>query len=199
MDFRTAAAIGACLARDYAEDVFDLLVTYQDLSASEAASRLGLHVRTAQDFLEALAAVGIVARREVYEKKRPYFRYALTTTRLVIDLDLGQIRRPHTADDLRRRIREKADSGTRFSVARSGDRISQVISWTGEGRERKEHRISLTDPQGLFLYHLPFPGAEPLSIADILRRAGVSEDLAPEVLDLVDVLARHDAIEVLEP
>lgn len=199
MDFRTAAAIGACLARDYAEDVFDLLATYQDVSASEAASRLGLHVRTAQDFLEALAAVGIVARREVYEKKRPYFRYALTTTRLVIDLDLGQIRRPHTADDLRRRIREKADSGTRFSVARSGDRISQVTSWTGEGRERKEHRISLTDPQGLFLYHLPFPRAEPLGIADILRRAGVSEDLAPEVLDLVDVLARHDAIEVLEP
>ena len=75
---------------------------------------------------------------------------------------------PAWADDLRRRVREKADSGTRFSVARRGDRISQVVSWSGEGRERKEHRISLTDPQGLFLYHLPFPGAEPLAIADIL-------------------------------
>ena len=199
MDFTAAATIGGCLAKDYAEDFFELLVTYQDLSASEAASRLGLHVRTAQDFLDALASVGVVAKQEVFEKKRPYFRYALKTPHIVLDLDLGQIRKPRTAGDLARRVREKAESGTRFSIARGGNRISHVATWTGDGRERKEQRISLTDPQGLFLYQLPFPNAEPLSIADILRKAGVSEELAPEILDLVDVLARHDSVEVLEP
>ena len=195
MDFKTAAALGACLAKDYAEDFFELLVNYQDLSASEAASRLGLHIRTAQDFLETLASLGIVDQQEVFEQKRPYFRYTLKRRRIVLDLDLGQVRRTRTAGDLARRVREKANSGARFSLARSGDRIGQVTFWTGEGRERKEHKISLTDPQGLFLYHLPFPNAEPLAIADILHKAGVDPKLAPEILDIVEVLIRRDAIE----
>lgn len=196
MDFQTAAALGSCLSKDYAEDFFELLVNYQDLSASEAASRLGLHIRTAQDYLEALATLGIVEQREVFEKKRPYYRYTLKTRRIVLDLDLSQVRRARTADDLARRIREKANSGARFTLARSGDRIGQVTYWTGEGRERSEHKISLTDPQGLFLYHLPFPNAEPLAIGDILRKAGVDEKLAPEILDIAEVLIRHGAIEV---
>lgn len=198
MDFRTAATLGACLAKDYAADFLELLINYQDVSASEAASRLGLHVRTAQDFLEALTSVGVIEKREVLEKKRPYFRYRLTTSHISFDLDLEAMRRPAVGPDLARRIRERTNSGTRFSVARTGDHIAQVVSWSGDGRERKEQRISLTEPQGRFLFHLPFPNAEPLSVADILRRAGVSEELAPEILDLVEVLARRDAIEVLE-
>ena len=57
MDFKTAAALGALLSKDYAENFFKLLVNYQDISASEAASRLNLHIRTAQDFLESLHAL----------------------------------------------------------------------------------------------------------------------------------------------
>jgi hypothetical protein len=93
-------------------------------------------------------------------------------------------------------VREKANSGAHFSVARGGDRIAQVAYWTGDGRERKEHKISLTDPQGSFLFHLPFPNAEPLAIADVMRRANGGERLAPEILDIVEVLVRHSAIEV---
>jgi hypothetical protein len=132
----------------------------------------------------------------VFEKKRPYFRYALKTRRILLDLDLGLVRRERTAGDLARRVRERANSGARFTMARGGDRIAQVTYWTGEGRERKEHKINLTDPQGAFLYHLPFPNAEPLAIVDILRKAGVEEGLAPEILDIVEVLVRHGAIEV---
>jgi DNA-binding MarR family transcriptional regulator len=197
MDFKTAASLGACLAKDYAQDFFELLVNYQDLSASEAASRLGLHIRTAQEFLDSLAALEIVERREVSEKKRPYFRYTLKARRILLDLDLSQIRRPRSAADLARRIREQANSGARFALARSGDRISQVAFSSGRGRERKEHTISLTDPQGLFLYHLPFPNAEALAIDDILHKAGVDARLSPEILDIVDVLIRHAAIEVV--
>jgi len=197
MDFKSAAALGSCLSKDYAEDFFELLVNYQDVSASEAASRLGLHIRTAQDFLEALTGLGIVEQREVFEKKRPYYRYTLKARRITLDLDLAQVRRPRSAGDLARQVREKAHSGARFSLARSGDRIGQVSFSTGEGRERKEHKISLTDPQGLFLYHLPFPNAEPLAISDILRKAGVEAKLSPEILDIVDVLIRHGAIEVV--
>ena len=195
MDFKTAAKLGAHISKDYAEDLFELLVTYQDISASEAASRLNLHIKTAQDFLEAMASLDIVSKTEVHEKKRPYFRYALRQPRITMDIDLTSIKKKHAEVDLTRKIRETANAGARFTVARNNNTISSVVIWTGEGRERKERKINLTMPQGQFLYHLPFPTAQHLSISEIMRKAGVEDALAPEILDMVDLLERLDVIE----
>jgi transposase len=198
MDFQEAAKLGNYLAKDYAENFFALLVNYRNISASEAASRLGLHIRTAQDFLEAMASLGILTQEEVYEKKRPYFRYTLMTERIQMDLDLTQIQKEQNPADLDQRIREKTNAGANFSLARGGELISHVSLWTGSGRDRKERKISLTQPQGLFLYHLPFPNAEALTIAEIARKAGVNEEVIPEILDIVDLLEKHEVIEVLK-
>ena len=198
MDFKEAAKLGTYLAKDYAEDFFALLVNYQDISASEAASRLGLHIRTAQDFLEAMAALDILDKQEVYEKKRPYFRFTLKTELISMELDLTQIQQEQTPEDLTRQIREKSNAGANFSLARGGEVISHVSLWTGNGRDRKERKISLTRPQGLFLYHLPFPNAEALTVAEIIRKAGVDEEVTPEILDIVDLLEKHEVIEVLK-
>src|SRR5512136_2181269 len=96
MDFRTAARYASLLSKDYAEDVFALLVNYQAISASEVAARLNLHIKTAQDFLESLAQLGILSKEEVFEKKRPYYRYALRQGRILIDIDLMQVKREPT-------------------------------------------------------------------------------------------------------
>jgi transposase len=66
MDFKRAATLGSYMSKDYAEDLFRLLVTYQDISASEAASRLNLHIKTVQDFLEAMASLDILSKTEVF-------------------------------------------------------------------------------------------------------------------------------------
>jgi len=195
MDFKDAAKLGNYLAKDYAQDFFALLVNYQDISASEAASRLGLHIRTAQDFLEAMATLDIIDKQEVYEKKRPYFRYTLKTEHIRMDIDLTQIQQAQTPEDLTLQIREKSNAGANFSLARGGEYISHVSLWIGKGRDRKERKISLTRPQGLFLYHLPFPNAVPLSVVDIMRKANVDEELAPEILDIVQLLEKYDVIE----
>ncbi len=50
-------------------------------------------------------------------------------------------------------------------------------------------------PQGKFLYHLPFPKAQPMSVAEIMQKAGVEETLALEVLDLVQLLEKYDVVE----
>jgi hypothetical protein len=60
MDFKTAAVLGNCLSKDYAESFFKLLVDYRDISASEAASRLNLLINTAKDFLESVTSVELV-------------------------------------------------------------------------------------------------------------------------------------------
>lgn len=194
MEFKTASKISAYLAKDYAEDFFALLVNYQDISASEAASRLGLHIRTAQDFLEGLADLGLIHKEEVYERKRPYYRYALQTHEISIVVDLTKIQKEQTPEDLQRRIREQGNTGVNFSLARGGEYISHVSFWTGEGRDRKEHKISLTTPQGKFLYHLPFPNADFLSIVDIMRKAEVDDAYTPEILDIVDLLVKYEII-----
>ena len=195
MDFHTAAKYASLLSKDYAEDIFNLLVNYQAISASEVATRLNLHIKTAQDFLESLEQLGILSKEEILEKKRPYYRYSLQQKRIAIDIDLMQVKYKPAQDSLTWRIREKENAGARFAVARSDDYITSVTIWTGQGREREERKIKLTTPQGKFLYYLPFPKAMPLSIADIIQKAGLDETLAPEILDLVQMLEKYAVID----
>ncbi|MBN1163549.1 MAG: hypothetical protein JXB45_03145, partial [Candidatus Krumholzibacteriota bacterium] len=119
MDFNTATRLGALISKDYAGDLLDLLVNYRDLSASEAASRLGLHINTAQEFLEGLFSLDILTKKEVYEKKRPYFRYALKTHRITIDIDLAGIKQKPPPGILKKKIRERRNAGARFTTARN--------------------------------------------------------------------------------
>lgn len=195
MDFDTAAKYATLLAKDYAEDIFALLVNYQAISASEVAARLNLHIKTAQDYLESLADLGILEKEEVLEKKRPYFRYGLKETRILIDIDLMQVKREPTHNNLSVPIRERANAGARFAAARNDDTIASVTIWSGEGRNRHERKIKLTSPQGKFLYHLPFPKTSPLSVAEIMQKAGIDESLAAEILDLVQLLDKYNVIE----
>lgn len=198
MDFSTAAQYASLLSKDYGEDIFRLLVNYRAISASEVATRLNLHIKTAQDFLEALNNLDIVSKEEVFEKKRPYYRYSLKKTRITIDIDLMQEKREPSQNSLSSRIREKENAGARFSAAKSDDYITSVTIWTGNGREREERKIKLTTPQGKFLYHLPFPKAEALTVEEIMRKAGINEQLAPEIIDLVQLLEKYLVIESIE-
>lgn len=196
MDFKQAAKLGSILAKDYAEDIFRLLANYHDVSASEAASRLNLHIKTAQEFLETMASLGILHREEVYEKKRPYNRYRLKTDRIHMDIDLGVLKKDRDyQNQLSRRIKEKKNAGARFTTARNFQAISSVIIWSGTGRDRRERRINLTMAQGKFLFHLPFPTAPAVSIREIMDHAGVSETHVAEVMDLVALLQDLSVIE----
>jgi hypothetical protein len=197
MDFHTAGKYASLLSKDYAEDIFALLVNYQAISASEVATRLDLHIKTAQDFLESLTQLDIVSKEEIFEKKRPYYRYILQQNRIVIDIDLLQVKQEPSHNSLSMRIREKENAGARFAFARSDDYITSVTIWTGEGREREERKIKLTTPQGKFLFHLPFPKAVTLSITEIMQKAGIDPTLAPEIIDLVQLLEKYKVIENL--
>ena len=198
MDFNTASRISSYLSKDYAEEFFRLLVKYQDISASEAASRLGLHIRTAQDFLEGLAELQIIDKKEVHEKKRPYFRYTMDRYNLIIDLDLTELASDAHDDALALLIREAQNARANFTIARSGDSFSAVTIWEGEGREREERRINLTTPQGKLLFHLPFPKSKPLTIAEVMEKAGVEYEYSAEIQDIVHDLERREIIETVK-
>lgn len=200
MDFKQAAILGSCISKDYAEDLFALLAIYKNISASEAASRLNLHIKTVQDFLEDLYSLKIVEREEVYEGKRPYFRYNLTVRQLVMNVDLTHLFPEGNKDEelLKLCIREKQNSGARFTTSRSNDYISNIVIWTGEGRNRQERKINLSIPQGKFLFHLPFPTAEPQEIGSLITKAGLDGSNIPEIIDIVNVLTEFGVVERID-
>lgn len=195
MDFKTASKLGNCLSKDYAESFFKLLVGYRDISASEAASRLNLHINTAKEFLESLNSLNIVDKNEVYEGKRPYFRYSLTAKRISLDIDLSSIRESSSVQATDQRIREAKDANARFITARNGASISSIAVWTGRGRSRSERRIILTAAQGLFLFHLPFPDGDALTVAEIMKKADVDQELLPEIQDILELLRQFEVID----
>lgn len=195
MTFEETALLGSFLAKDHARDILRLLYIYDSLSATEAASRLGLHIKTAQEFLETLANLDLLKKTEASEQKRPYFRYSLKKNRISVNLDLTILfRKPSIQDLTAKKIRERQNSGALFSVARGGNAISNITIWKGTGRDKKERKIHLTGPQGKFLFHLPFPSAEPLSMSAIMKKSGVSEKFQPEILDLIQLLESHNVI-----
>ena len=197
MDFKKAAILGSYISKDYAEDLFRLLVTYQDISASEAASRLNLHIKTVQDFLEAMVSIDILNKQEVYESKRPYFRYALKKKHIIMDIDLtglfSEQQQPQGKESMR--IREMKNAGARFTTSRNNQYISNVVIWMGQGREREERRINLSIPQGKFLFYLPFPSAGYESVHDIMKKAGVESSHSSEIFDIIKALNEFGVIE----
>lgn len=196
MDFKKTARLGSLLAKDYAEDIFRLLFNYKSISASEAASRLDLHIRTVQEFLETMAELDFLSKEEVYEHKRPYYRYSLKKSTIKLEIDLNSLfEKMDDSATLAKKIREKKNARVRFSTSRDNRSISAVVIWIGKGRSRDERKINLTAAQGNFLFHLPFPSASHLSIQEIMKRAGIEKSFAPEILDLVELLETYQVIE----
>jgi len=196
MDFKTASQLGSILSREYAENFFKLLVIYQNISASEAASRLNIHISTAQDFLEGLYSHGIVQKKEVFEKKRPYYRYSLKKKSMTITINFASLYdKQSDLDRLGWQIREKKNSGAVFKTFSKTNYISMVHFFTGTGRFRIEKKISLTKNQGIFLHHLPFPTEPFLSVSNIIKKAKIDESNFPEILDIVNTLFDNQIIE----
>jgi predicted ArsR family transcriptional regulator len=196
MKFEEAARFGTYISKSFAKDIFRLLNNYRDISASEAASRLGMHIQTVQDFLEAMAALAILEKKEAFERKRPYFRYSLKKQIISFEIDIEKELKNPQGDWLENiKIKEKKNARVRFSLARNGHYFSSVTMWVGKGRERSEKKINLTTAQGKFLFNLPFPDGEFLTLEEIRVKSSIDTEQMPEIKDLVEELIQYKIIE----
>jgi DNA-binding transcriptional ArsR family regulator len=196
MEFDKIRLVSGYISKDYSRDLLRLLYLYKDVSASEAASRLGLHIRTVQEFFDAMAEAGLVSKTEVFESKRPYFRYSRKGEKIKFEIDLNDLaEEKEGSDEHELFLREKKHATARFTTSRNKLYFSSVTIWIGEGRESSEKKINLTNAQGRFLFHLPFPDAEFLSLSEIMKKAGVEEENRKEILDIVALLDEHNVVE----
>lgn len=197
MDYIQLSRFGSYISKDYSKDIFNLLMKYTDISASEAASRLNLHIKTVQDFLEAMADSNILTKKKVTDKRRPFYRYALKDTRISIELDLKDIAEKvvQEKNSISYKIREKSNSGARFNTARYDSYFNSVVIWHGIGRDRKERKYNLTVHQGKVLFNLPFPGAEPKTVHDLMDETNIDRNHMPEIIDIITLLIENNVIE----
>ena len=114
---------------------------------------------------------------------------------MAVDLTRLNLKEATTDSRVKMRIREMKNAKARFTTSRSSDYISNVVIWMGEGRDRTERKLNLSIPQGKFLFHLPFPTAEPQSISDLMKKAGIDGTYIPEIIDIVQVLIDFGVIE----
>ncbi len=195
ISFEQSRRLAAIVAKDYARDFLTLLVIYRDISASEAAARLNIHIKTAQDFLEGLETAGILDKHEALEGKRPYFRYSLKAHFINITFDLDELYDPKIhRSAMGWKIKERKNSGVLFKEGR-GERIASVHVFEGSGRSREERRFNLTECQGRFLFYLPFPTEAPSPVSAILHKAALTDDCIPEIIDLVNLFLKQKVIE----
>jgi len=197
MDLKSVQRFANVLAKPFAGDILKLLANYASISSSEAASRLDLHIKTAQDFLEELTVLEITNKQQVYEKKRPYYRYKLLKYQFTIDVDLSSLadKAQHSDKRLDKKIRERQNNNAIFTMSRTRDFLSSVTIFVGKGRSKKQRKISLTRAQGTFLHHLPFPTAQPRAIGEIIKHAGIEKSNHLEIFDIVELLTDYHIIE----
>jgi len=193
VEFDAFTHLATFFSRKFSKELMSLLVQYNDISASEAASRLGLHIKTVQDWLEGLSALGLLNQRTVAEGKRPFNRYSLTQNRCSISIDFGQLALP--ADDQNMCIREKKNADAQFTTASRGKAISSISIISGKGRSKDVRKLNVNPRQGSFLYFLPFPTAKPKSISEIMDQAGLGHEFLGEIFDLVNLLLKFKIVE----
>lgn len=196
MEYQKLYELANLLARSFSGEILRMISIYPDISSSEAASRLDIHIQTAQDFLEGMVGTGLAEKVEVMEGKRPYFRYRLKKRRIDISYNLDDlVGKQDEKEWFSRGIREKRNSGAIFKVGNRQDEIASVTIFEGEGRRRRERKINITRNQGRFLFHLPFPNAKPETIMAIMEKSSIQASHTQEVIDLLSYLIEKDIIE----
>ena len=142
-----------------------------------------------------MVVYGIVEKKEVYEKKRPYYRYFLKKKKVEIIIDLDKVFSKENEKNTDFKVREINNSISKFSIARNGEYFSTISIWDSNNRESKEHKINLTTSQGKFLYYLPFPNTEALTVNEIIKKANIEILNKPEIIDIIEVLYEKNIIE----
>ncbi len=100
---------------------------------------------------------------------------AVNLKKFTLERDLSELydSKKHI-EELSGKIRERANSGAVFNTSSSNNMISSVSVFIGEERKKVERKFSLTLRQGRFLYNLPFPTADFLSILSIMEKVKIN-------------------------
>jgi len=189
------------LGRDHALEILESLFARGWSSASETALELGVHISTAQAYLDALRNALLVHARP-RTGRADIVEYAVADEQLQVRVDLRAITAAKVQAAQSRAARVQVQEKARAPVTYDWDEAARRIlsinileKAKGAGRVRVANTLRLTEVEGRFLWHLPQATEAPRTVAEISRLAGLTNpaDLI-KILDLLEMLAGQNII-----
>jgi len=187
------------LSREHTPSILIHLLRSPNSTASETAGVLGIHIATAQKYLEALEKAGVVNSRERPSKPRTAREYELVDTTSRLERNIERMaeeeegaggRDPYLGEIM---IREKARSDVAYEWDDEGQRITTIMFFRKGMRRRMEKKVVLTTEEGRFLWCVPFQSESFMSAEEIVEKAGV--ELSP--VKVVEMIGRFRELDVI--
>lgn len=192
-------ALIEALSREYSLELLQEVHARGWSTASELAREMGIHVATAMRKLAELEALGLLEKRSRSDADVTEYRLAKPRVDIVLDFeaDAKASARDAWRQAERVLVREHAN---RKVLLESDDRARRVlrILFLKVLRRRTEARaMELAQPEGAFLWHLPFASEPAKSVAEVCRRGGIENPLAvARILEFVSEMERLGVVEV---
>ena len=178
------------LSREQTSRILIHLLRKPNSTASETAASLGIHIATAQKYLEGLESFGIVKSRERQSKPRTAKEYSLIGTKISIEFDIEKMaaeaekesEEPALSEIM---LREKSRSDVAYEWDDEGKRITAVMFFKKGLRRRMEKKVNLSKEEGRFLWHVPFQSEEFRSAGEVMKMAELNMD-GRKVVEMVE-------------
>lgn len=181
------------LSRDYSDQIFHILLTYETVSASELASQLDLHIKTVQDFLEALADLKLLEAEKVVRHKRPYFRYKLIQDSINLNIDLSQVQEKSKLEFEDMTLRMTKLPTVMLNTVK--DSAESVTLFLKKNRRMHQKKIKFTPIQGKFLKTVPAHNSSAALFTDLLKKAEIEEKHLDEIKEIVQILITNKVLD----
>ena len=168
-------------------------------TASEVAGVLGIHIATAQKYLEASEKAGILVSRDRPSKPRTAKEYSLVSPRISIEIDIEALAGAvegaggGTPDLGEIMVREKARSDVAYEWDDAGQRITAILFFRKGMRRRMERKVVLSQEEGRFLWNVPFQSESFRSVAEIMKNAG----LEGSSFRIMEMVRKFESLEII--
>ncbi len=188
------------LAREYSIELLQELHARGWSSASELAREMGIHVATAMRKLAELEALGLLEKRP--RAGSDVIEYRLGEPRVEILLDFDADARAASRDAWRQAERIVVKERPNRKVLLESDdqvrRVRRILFLKVLHRRTEARALELSEPEGRFLWALPYASEAGRSVAEVCRRAGLENALqVSRVLASVKELERLGILEVV--
>lgn len=188
------------LAREYSIELLQELYARGWSSASELAREMGIHVATAMRKLAELEALRLLEKRPRADSD--VIEYRLAKPRVEILLDFDADGKASSRDAWRQAERILVKERPSRKVLLEGDdqahRVRRILFLKVLRRRTEARTMELSEPEGRFLWALPYASEAGRSVAEVCRRAGIESPLQlSRILASVPELEKLGILEVV--
>ena len=199
-DIAASRALIEALGCDYSIERLQHLHGLVGSGACVLARVMGIHVATAMRKLAELEGLGLLEKRP--RTGGDVIEYRLSAPRVEILLDFDADAKTASRDAWRQAerilVKERPNRKVLLESEDQARRVRRILFLKVLRRRTEARTMELSEPEGRFLWQIPYASETGRSVAEIARRAGIGQALQlARILDFVRELERLGILEVV--